>query len=76
MEQSDDERAHGAGLVPSGPGKPAQGQSGEAADMAADRVHREGAEALSGEERQDNLLDEGVEETFPASDPVSVKRIT
>lgn len=26
--------------------------------------------------RQDELLDEGVEETFPASDPVSVKRIT
>ena len=26
--------------------------------------------------RQDQLLDEGVEETFPASDPVSVKRIT
>ena len=25
---------------------------------------------------QDDLLDEGVEETFPASDPVSVKRIT
>jgi hypothetical protein len=25
---------------------------------------------------QDELLDEGVEETFPASDPVSVKRIT
>lgn len=27
-------------------------------------------------ERQEELLDEGVEETFPASDPVSVKRIT
>lgn len=26
--------------------------------------------------RQDELLDEGIEETFPASDPVSVKRIT
>ena len=26
--------------------------------------------------RQEELLDEGVEETFPASDPVSVKRIT
>ena len=25
---------------------------------------------------QDELLDEGVEETFPASDPVSVKHIT
>jgi len=28
------------------------------------------------EDRQDALLDEGIEETFPASDPVSVKRIT
>lgn len=27
-------------------------------------------------DRQQALLDEGVEETFPASDPVSVKRIT
>ncbi len=26
--------------------------------------------------RQEDLLDEGIEETFPASDPVSVKRIT
>ena len=26
--------------------------------------------------RQEELLDEGIEETFPASDPVSVKRIT
>ncbi|KQQ15980.1 conserved protein of unknown function [Methylorubrum extorquens] len=28
------------------------------------------------EERQDQLLDEAVEETFPASDPISPKRIT
>ena len=28
------------------------------------------------EERQQKLLEEGLEETFPASDPVSVKRIT
>ena len=28
------------------------------------------------EERQEELIDEGVAETFPASDPVSVKRIT
>ena len=27
-------------------------------------------------DRQEDLLDEGVEETFPASDPVSVKHIT
>lgn len=28
------------------------------------------------EDRQQALVDEGIEETFPASDPVSVKRIT
>lgn len=28
------------------------------------------------EDRQEALIDEAVEETFPASDPVSVKRIT
>jgi len=28
------------------------------------------------ENRQEALLDEGIEETFPASDPVSAKRIT
>lgn len=27
-------------------------------------------------DRQEALVDEGLEETFPASDPVSVKRIT
>jgi hypothetical protein len=32
----------------------------------ADRIHR----------RKDELLDQGVEETFPASDPVAVKQIT
>ncbi len=29
-----------------------------------------------GHKRRDELLDEGVEETFPASDPVAVKHIT
>jgi hypothetical protein len=28
------------------------------------------------EKRQDQLLDEAVEETFPASDPITPKRIT
>lgn len=28
------------------------------------------------EDRQEALLDEGLEETFPAGDPVSAKRIT
>ncbi len=32
--------------------------------------------ALKAEDRQEALLDEGLEESFPSSDPVSVKRIT
>lgn len=38
-----------------------------------DQLRRKEAEA---EDRQEALVDEGLEETFPASDPVSVKRIT
>jgi hypothetical protein len=34
------------------------------------------ADKTSAEDRQEALVDEGVEETFPASDPVSAKRIT
>ena len=55
-----------------GAGQPAGAQaaggrgSGASADDVEVEVHP----------RQDQLLDEGVEETFPASDPVSVKRIT
>ena len=33
-------------------------------------------EAKKEKKRQDALVDEGLEETFPASDPVSVKHIT
>ena len=45
------------------------------ADLAAERApgDRKPGEDLA--ERQEQLLDEAVEETFPASDPVSVKRI-
>ncbi len=35
-----------------------------------------GAAVKPPRERQEDLLDEGIEESFPASDPVSVKRIT
>jgi hypothetical protein len=33
-------------------------------------------ERTHAEDRQEALVDEGVEETFPASDPVAAKRIT
>ena len=32
--------------------------------------------AEKGKSHQESLLDEGIEETFPASDPVSVKHIS
>ncbi|WP_168076527.1 hypothetical protein [Caulobacter sp. SSI4214] len=38
-------------------------------DQLADKVE-------ASENRQEALLDEGLEESFPGSDPVSVKRIT
>ena len=46
-------------------GKPG-GATGPGPDDVPDEAHP----------HQDELLDEGVEETFPASDPVSVKHIT
>ena len=41
----------------------------EKPDQMADKESR-------AEDRQEALLDEGLEESFPGSDPVSVKRIT
>ncbi len=38
-------------------------------DQLKDALH-------AAEDRQEALVDEGIEETFPASDPVSVKRIS
>lgn len=52
-----------------------QGHSGEGINSADHIANRE-LDALEGEKRQDALLDEAVDETFPASDPISPKRIT
>jgi hypothetical protein len=45
------------------------------ADLAAESApgDRQPGEDMAA--RQEQLLDEGIEETFPASDPVAVKRI-
>jgi hypothetical protein len=49
----------------------------EAAPLPKHEKHDQLAEKEAGaEDRQEALLDEGLEETFPGSDPVSVKRIT
>lgn len=44
-------------------------EEGEKHDQLAEKVR-------CSESRQEALLDEGLEESFPGSDPVSVKRIT
>lgn len=45
--------------------------------LADGEKHDQLAEKLEcSESRQEALLDEGLEESFPGSDPVSVKRIT
>ena len=59
-KEDQDTRTPHASNKPAVPGKP---------DQLKDSDH-------GAEDRQDALLDEGVDETFPASDPVSVKRIT
>ena len=46
------------------------------ADRAADSAPGDCADDADLEKRQDQLVDEAVEETFPASDPISPKRIT
>jgi hypothetical protein len=53
-----------------------KGSSGDRADDAATTAPGDLEPNADLAQRQDRLLDEGVEETFPASDPVSVKRIT
>ena len=45
----------------------------EAEDGKPDQLSERMSES---EDRQEALVDEGLEETFPASDPVSAKRIT
>jgi hypothetical protein len=45
-------------------------------DLAAARAPGDRKPGEDLHERQDQLVDEAVEETFPASDPISPKRIT
>ena len=52
-------------------------KGGEAPDFdrAADAAEA-GSDPKKPQTREDELLDEGLEETFPASDPVAAKHIT
>lgn len=50
---------------------------GEERHLADNEKHDQLADKVKGaENRQEALVDEGVEETFPASDPATPKRIT
>jgi hypothetical protein len=55
------------------PDQPTKGHSGEGVNSAD---HLEKGGATSKEKHQEDLLDEAVDETFPASDPISPKHIT
>lgn len=55
--------------------QPTKGHSGEGVN-SADHLARKDNEHRDKHEQQDALLDEAVDETFPASDPISPKRIT
>lgn len=78
------ERSGGAANADAAPTDPPAGRDGEAdgavtrpaqpTEGKPDQLAHKQADADG--DRQEALLDEGVEETFPASDPVSVKRIT
>jgi hypothetical protein len=53
-----------------------QGADHDDDDEAAADADPKNAERRPDKARHDELLDEGIEETFPASDPVAVKHIT
>ena len=46
------------------------------ADKAADAARKDRAQDENLKQRQEDLLDEAIEETFPASDPIAPKQIT
>lgn len=83
-DRIDLERSAGAANADAAPAAAPTERDGDAEGAHARRAEagQGGADQLADKaretkgDRQEALLDEGVEETFPASDPVSVKRIT
>ncbi len=65
----------GSNDIERGGGASAEGNSQQNADMAADDL-TPAADDPAHPDREDERLDEALEETFPASDPVSAKHIT
>ena len=65
------------GIDKTGPAPIERASGGQAnADRAADSAPGDRKKDADLAKRQDQLVDEAVEETFPASDPISPKRIT
>ena len=75
-EQELDAENTGAGSAVSHDDKGKRGIPETKADQAASAAPDHHAPGENLEERQDKLLDQAVEETFPGSDPISPKRIT
>jgi hypothetical protein len=67
-----------APVEPATPKPDADGAGGPAVTASRERGTPDqlAPHVAAAEDRQEALIDEGVEETFPASDPVSAKRIT
>jgi len=74
MTSRSDKTAAGDGERPRSKEEHNTGQA--RADLAAEAAPGDRAPDEDLQQRQDQLLDEAVEETFPASDPISPKRIT
>ncbi|MDB5591209.1 MAG: hypothetical protein JWR86_1734 [Enterovirga sp.] len=71
---ADNRHQDGTSSGPDSQGDAAKGRP--QADLAAARAPGERRPGEDLKARQEQLLDEAVEETFPASDPISPKRIT
>ena len=74
MTSRSDKTAAGDGERPRSKEEHNTGQA--RADLAAEAAPGDRALDEDLQQRQDELLDEAVEETFPARDPISPKRIT
>jgi hypothetical protein len=75
-EQELDAENTGAGSAVSHDHESKRGIPETKANQAAGAAPDQQAPGENIEERQDKLLDQAVEETFPGSDPISPKRIT
>ncbi len=72
MDAADNDPGKAKDKAPDASGRPGQIDADRAADAAPGPSH-EGEDL---KKRQDQLLDEALEETFPGSDPIAPSQIT